>query len=210
MKKAAGRPVVMVPLILYSDDTSGNKSKKWHLFNSWSVLLAGLPRETNSQLTNIHFLSWSDKVSVLEMAEPITNELVHLEREGTEVYDAHLQCNFLVVARVLCAICDNPSASEMVNHMKGAAIKFCRICNVRNQHLNTNSLLYYDLSMTIYVDKNTVPPTLGPLRSSGSSLRQILEIRSQSTEAAKRSLRKKYGLNDVHNPLLTLPVDLYQ
>ena len=149
MKKAAGRPVVMVPLILYSDDTSGNKSKKWHLFKSWSVLLAGLPRETNSQLTNIHFLSWSDKVSVLEMAEPITNELVHLEREGTEVYDAHLQCNVLVMAPVLCAICDNPRASEMVNHMKGASIKFCRICNVRNQHLNTHSLLYYDLSITI-------------------------------------------------------------
>ena len=45
------------------------------------------------------------------MAEPITNELVHLEREGTEVYDAHLQCNVLV-APVLCAICDNPRASH--------------------------------------------------------------------------------------------------
>ena len=42
---------------------------------------------------------------MLKMAEPITNKLVHLEREGTEVYDAHLQCNVLVVAPVLCAIC---------------------------------------------------------------------------------------------------------
>ena len=49
-QRAAGRPVVMVPLILYTDDTSGNKSKKWHCFNSWSVLLAGLPREMNTQL----------------------------------------------------------------------------------------------------------------------------------------------------------------
>lgn len=41
--KAAGRPVVMLPLVLFSDDTSGNKSKKWHKFDSWSVMLAGLP-----------------------------------------------------------------------------------------------------------------------------------------------------------------------
>ena len=45
---------------------------------------------------------------MLEMAEPTTNELVHLKTEGTEVYDAHLQCSVLVVALVLCAICDNP------------------------------------------------------------------------------------------------------
>ena len=80
-------------------------------------------------------------MSVLEMAEPITNELIHLEREGTEVYDGHLQCNVLVVAPILCAICDNPRASEMVNHMKGAAIKLCRICNVRNQHLHTQLIV---------------------------------------------------------------------
>ena len=67
-QKAAGKSVVMVPLIIYSDDTSGNKSKKWHLLNSWSVLLAGLPRMMNSQLTNIHFLSCSDQLNLLKMA----------------------------------------------------------------------------------------------------------------------------------------------
>ena len=45
--KAAGRKVIMVPLILFSDDTSGNKSKKWHKFESWDLLFAGLPRQAN-------------------------------------------------------------------------------------------------------------------------------------------------------------------
>ncbi len=36
------------------------------------------------------------------MAEPIAKELVHLEIEGTEVYDAHLRRTVLVVAPVLC------------------------------------------------------------------------------------------------------------
>ena len=33
-EKAAGRPVIVLPLVLFSDDTSGNKSKKWHKFDS--------------------------------------------------------------------------------------------------------------------------------------------------------------------------------
>ena len=32
--KADGKPVVMLPLVLFSDDTSGNRSKKWHKFES--------------------------------------------------------------------------------------------------------------------------------------------------------------------------------
>ena len=46
--KAAGMRVVMVPLILFSDDTSGNKSKKCHKFESWYLALAGLPRHLNA------------------------------------------------------------------------------------------------------------------------------------------------------------------
>ena len=33
--RADGKRVVMLPLILFSDDTSGNRSKKWHKFESW-------------------------------------------------------------------------------------------------------------------------------------------------------------------------------
>ena len=36
--KAEGKPVVLLPLVLFTDDTSGNKSKKWHKFDSWSVI----------------------------------------------------------------------------------------------------------------------------------------------------------------------------
>ena len=104
--------MVIVPLILYTDDTSGIKLKKWHLFNSWNLLLAGLPQTLNSQMSNIHFISCSDTVPVLEMAEPIAEELLHLESEGLTVHDAYLDCEVLVVAPLLCIICDNPRASD--------------------------------------------------------------------------------------------------
>ena len=72
--KEVGCKVVMVPLILFSDDTSRNKSKKWHKFESWYLLLAGLPRQANGRHVNIHFVCCSDYSSPLDMARPISEE----------------------------------------------------------------------------------------------------------------------------------------
>jgi len=39
--KGSEMPVVTVPLVLFCDDTSGNKSKKWNKFIEWNLTLAG-------------------------------------------------------------------------------------------------------------------------------------------------------------------------
>ncbi len=65
-QKARGRPVVICPLILFSDDSSGNRTKKWNKIDSWTFLLAGLPREMNAQLQNIHFISTSNRVDAIQ------------------------------------------------------------------------------------------------------------------------------------------------
>ena len=59
---AQGRPVVMLPLLLYSDDTSGNISKRWNKFDSWCIKLAGLSKKENAKLENIHLLCTSNQV----------------------------------------------------------------------------------------------------------------------------------------------------
>lgn len=59
-----GRRVVCLPIIIYSDDTSGNNSKKWNKFDLWAMMFAGLPRKDNGHLENIHFLCASNKVFV--------------------------------------------------------------------------------------------------------------------------------------------------
>ena len=51
-------PVVMVPLMIYSHDTGGNKSKVCNKFDPWCFLLARLPKKENAKLENIHFI-WS-------------------------------------------------------------------------------------------------------------------------------------------------------
>lgn len=123
-------PVVMLPLILYSDDTSGNKSKKWNGFDIWALMLAGLPREVNAKLHNIHFVCASNICRAMEMVEPIVADLLRLE-EGVVMFDATLKQSVLVVAPVLCVIADNPRASDITNHIGNSGNRFCRMCDVR-------------------------------------------------------------------------------
>ena len=128
--KAKGLPVISVPLLLFSDDLSGNRSKKWNKFDAWYLLLAGLPRADNAHLDNIHFLTCSNRVSALEMSRPIADDLNSLDCEGLVTYDAHLKQQVLVVCPVFCCICDNPRASELTNHMGSVAKMYCRMCMV--------------------------------------------------------------------------------
>ena len=134
--EAAGRKVEMVPIIRFSDDTNGNRSKKWHKFENWFLLLAGhgLPRHENGKPTNIHFVCYSESITPLDMAGPICEELMMLESEGVEMYDAKSCESVLVVAPLMIVTCDNPRAYELVNHLESSANKYCRICEVSGMH----------------------------------------------------------------------------
>lgn len=64
------------------------------------------------------------------MAPPFVEELKFLENNGVQTFDAHLQTTVLVVAPVICIICDNPRASEVTNTLGPSARTFCRMCMV--------------------------------------------------------------------------------
>ena len=149
---AEGCRVISLPIIIYSDDTSGNHSKKWNKFDLWAMMFAGLPRKDNAHFENIHFLCASNKVSELdfspcmqintlylkasaiEMVEPLAKDLLKLEENGIVTYDAYLKEEVLVVTPIICMICDNPRASELVNHLGTSATCYCRLCLVSCQH----------------------------------------------------------------------------
>ena len=122
--------MLTIPVILYSDDTSGNRSKKWNKFDLWVLLLAGLPRIEIARMKNIHLMSASNLVSAKDMGEAIATELLKLEEEGTEVYDASLGQKVLIFAPVICLICDNGRSTELLNLAGSSATKYCRLCLV--------------------------------------------------------------------------------
>ena len=127
--KADGKPVVVVPLLLYTDDLSGNRTKKWNCFDAWSMLLAGLPKSLNAQLEHIHLMCASNRVFALSQMKPIVDDLLLLQ-DGMVMFDALWNQDVLVIAPVLACLCDNPRASEIVGHLRGNPNLFCRQCLV--------------------------------------------------------------------------------
>ena len=95
----------------------------------WCFMLAGLLRSENAKLHNIHFITCSNRVGVLEMASPVVEDLKQLEK-GVIDYDTFLQKEVFLISPVLAVLADNPRHSELLNHCGGSANKYCRICMV--------------------------------------------------------------------------------
>ncbi|KAI9624273.1 hypothetical protein KEM48_009014 [Puccinia striiformis f. sp. tritici PST-130] len=83
---AGGKIIRHVPVTLYADDTSGNKSKRW----------------------NKH-------AGPLEIGEPIIDEINKVSQEGYVAYDALLEEEVLMVVVPLCFLADSPMAAEVTN-----------------------------------------------------------------------------------------------
>lgn len=86
---------------MYSDDTSGNRSKNGNKFDLRCVSLANLPKHEAQAFTNIHFIARSNGISAKEMSGPIINDLCLLEK-GICVHDAFLDTDVLLIAPVIC------------------------------------------------------------------------------------------------------------
>lgn len=118
-------------------------------------MLAGMPRQENAQLHNIHFVTCSNVASALDMASPVVADLNALA-EGIDAYDACLQKEVLLIAPTLAVLADNPRHSELLNHLGGNAKKYCRMCMVSNCIMYTsyqlccsnNSIMFCRLTET--------------------------------------------------------------
>lgn len=65
----------------------------------------------------------------MQMTQPLVNDLMKLE-EGITVFDIVNNQEILLIAPVLCCLCDNVRAAEIVNHLGSKALKLCRFCMV--------------------------------------------------------------------------------
>jgi hypothetical protein len=83
--KANGRIIRHMPISLYSDDTSGNQSKKWNKHISYFFTLSGLPPSHTNQAYNCHFLATSNSAGPMELACPIVDELKSARYITTEI-----------------------------------------------------------------------------------------------------------------------------
>ena len=82
---AAGRPTLTLPLVIFFDETSGNRSEKWNRLESYSMFLASLPRKEISKFSSIHFISASNLVSSVELEKEIATDL-----KGMSSIESHI------------------------------------------------------------------------------------------------------------------------
>ncbi|KAK7032978.1 hypothetical protein R3P38DRAFT_3313080 [Favolaschia claudopus] len=129
--KASGSRVVVFPMWVYCDDTSGNVSKKWNEHNSFLMTPAGLPRSEAQKEYNIHFLCTSNIAQPLEMLDGIVEQLEEAQGNGIWAWDIELNEPVLVIPEVLALLGDNPMQSEFACHIGLRGKLFCRACWVK-------------------------------------------------------------------------------
>ncbi|KAH9817521.1 hypothetical protein DFH28DRAFT_1155633 [Melampsora americana] len=133
--KAKGKVIKHTPINLYSDDTSGNVSKKYNKHMNVLFSLSGLPPEILNQEYNVHFLATSNCASAPELLDHVVDEINDLSVEGFEVYDHASGDNVLVLVVVLCYLGDSPMHAEICNTTNPAnTLTACRMCDL---HVDT-------------------------------------------------------------------------
>ncbi|KAI8378910.1 hypothetical protein BD560DRAFT_487811 [Blakeslea trispora] len=136
-KLAANQPgkyykVRISPIILFTDDTSGNKSKQFNAYESWSMRCASMTFKERSSLENMHFIGAVQKkegISGVSLIPCLVEDLVKLEN-GVVMYSAVDNEDVLVVAPVLWIEADSPCHSQLCG-LYGLRTKCpCRKCYV--------------------------------------------------------------------------------
>ena len=77
---------------------------------------------------HIHFNSCSNNVSA---QDPCGRPSQARGRYSVCMYDMFKGAGVPVLAPVMNIFCDNPLASELINHLGNSATEFCRVCLVK-------------------------------------------------------------------------------
>ncbi|KAI9489728.1 hypothetical protein BDB00DRAFT_941448 [Zychaea mexicana] len=120
--------VRVVLLSLFSDDTSGNRSKKWNCYGTWMMNVAAFDLTDSNKYENHYFLCTSNhSINAREMTGPLGEDLCQLER-GQVMYDAILGEDIFVIAPVLFFRGDNVRQAKLALNKGSMAKHPCRYC----------------------------------------------------------------------------------
>ena len=79
LRETAGDHLVYsVPIIVFIDDVSGNKSKQWNKHFSCYMSNGALPREKLDQEFHVHFVATSPNASPLEIMQGVRKAIEYI------------------------------------------------------------------------------------------------------------------------------------
>ncbi|EJU01380.1 hypothetical protein DACRYDRAFT_16097 [Dacryopinax primogenitus] len=128
-QKANGRHVYSLPLMIWEDDVSGNRSKQWYKHYNVCASNLAMPRQDMEVSSNILFLGTSPHATALELMEGLVIMLEELNLDGREAFDAVVEAPVLFTAWIAVLAGDNPMQSDLCSHRGLRANHFCRQCH---------------------------------------------------------------------------------
>nr|XP_022310275.1 uncharacterized protein LOC111115731 [Crassostrea virginica] len=165
------KPVINLPLNIFIDDLSANKSRRWSPLHAVQTQLSGLPLAEKNKSKNTFFIAASEMVTMTDLLKPVCNDIQSCKEHGIEAFDAMLGREIILTTDVSLLVTDYHMMSLACNHMGPSANKFCPKC---------------------LTDKSN-PFELGELRTQESTLRTLQKIRIHSQNNAKRNIEKQTG-----------------
>ncbi|XP_070550788.1 uncharacterized protein [Ptychodera flava] len=174
-------PEVYLPINIYADDTSGNKSKQWNSYHVLSMQLAGLPTSEKDKLKNVHFVSTSNIVKPNELFQPIVDDIKSI-RDGICTLDACTGKEAIFKPRIAIGIFDSVMGSKLSNHLGATANHPCRICDI---------------------DKSSLSH-VGTPRTKATVKEIIKELEATEMESDRKRIRRESGIKEGDNCLLDI------
>jgi ribosomal protein L35AE/L33A len=120
-------PIILAPISVFSDETSGNVSKQYNKYESCTFTFSNMPREKRAQNIHSHILSTSNGIHAMEQLDTVAEDLLDMET-GIVGIDGATGRQAIIVSPVAAFLGDNPRQSDVCSHRGMVAHANCRFC----------------------------------------------------------------------------------
>ncbi|KAF8214703.1 hypothetical protein K438DRAFT_2138088 [Mycena galopus ATCC 62051] len=128
-EKARSRPVYSIPLAVFIDDVSGNKSKQWNKHFSCYMSNAALPRSKLENEFHVRFVATSPFATPLEIMQGVRASIETAFHEPIVAWDCEAKEEVLLRPYGLLFAGDNPMQAELCSCAGLNSNFFCRTCH---------------------------------------------------------------------------------
>ncbi|KAJ6622345.1 hypothetical protein B0H10DRAFT_2342221 [Mycena sp. CBHHK59/15] len=127
-EKAGLRMVYSIPLAVFIDDVSGNKSKQWNKHFSCYMSNGALPRTKLENEFHVRFVTTSPFASPLEIMQGVRASIEETFAEPVVAWDCEAKEEVLLHSYGLLFAGDNPRQVELCSCAGLSSNFFCRTC----------------------------------------------------------------------------------
>ncbi|KAE8236091.1 hypothetical protein A4X06_0g9662, partial [Tilletia controversa] len=125
-----GKRLFSVPLVVFIDDLSGARSKRWNKHEAIYLSNTTLDRSVLDLDSNIKLVSISKNVTGEGQLSSLVDEFMQLHENPTCVFDYTLGEDVMVRPFLLAVMADNPMAASLTSSIGLTGNRFCRMCDV--------------------------------------------------------------------------------